>query len=78
MKRTSNLWTQGAVLAVVGLCLALATPAHAADSDLSVTNTVPATVNLGAPFTVTVGYANAGPDTAVSAYVNSDFIPPMG
>jgi PKD repeat protein len=78
MKRTNNLWTQGAVLAVVGLCLALATPALAAESDLSTTTSLPSEVSAGEPFTVTVGYANAGPDAAGSPYANSYFVPPMG
>jgi hypothetical protein len=72
--RRSFLWTA----VVLGICLAIAPGLQAAESDLSVSSTVPDPVTLGGPVTVTVNYANGGPDTAVSAYVNADFIAPMG
>jgi hypothetical protein len=72
--RRSYLWTA----VVLGICLAIAPGLQAAESDLSASSTVQDPVTLGTPFTVTVNYANGGPDTAVSAYVNADFIPPMG
>jgi hypothetical protein len=66
----------GVVLAALALFL---TPVgQTAESDLSVNNTAPGSISPGVPFTVAVGYANAGPDTAISGYVNSEFIPPMG
>ncbi len=77
MTRFARLMTTGTA-AVFGLCLILASPAFAADSDLTTTTTVPAEVSAGVPFTVTVGYANAGPDAAGSPYANSYFVPPMG
>ena len=52
--------------------------ADAAESDLWSNQTGPGFIPIGAPFTMTIGYGNSGPDTAVSAYVNTDFIPPMG
>jgi hypothetical protein len=52
----------------------LAAPLHAADSDLSTTIISPTEAYLGQTITVTVGYANAGPETAASAYVNA-YIP---
>jgi len=76
MKKLSLRLAGGLVLAVLTPFLTL--PAESVESDLSVTNTAPSSVSLGVPFTVTVGYSNAGPDTAVSAYVNTNFIPPMG
>jgi hypothetical protein len=76
MEKLSLRVTVGVTLAVLALFL---TPVgQSAESDLSVTNTAPGSISIGVPFTVAVGYANGGPDTAVSAYVNSDFIPPMG
>ncbi len=76
MKKLSIRLAFGAVLAVLAPFL---TPVgEAAESDLSVSNTAPGSISPGVPFTVAVGYANAGPDTALSAYVNSNFIPPMG
>jgi len=52
--------------------------ADAAESDLWSNITGPGFIPIGAPFTMTIGYGNNGPDTAVSAYLNADFIPPMG
>ena len=75
MKKFSNYLTAGLVL---GLCLAMAPGLQAAESDLSYTQTVPDPVSLGSEFTVIVGYGNAGPETAGSAYVNSYFTAPMG
>jgi PKD repeat protein len=74
----SHHFTAGPALVVLGLCLALAPGLQAAESDLSSTHTVPDPVSLGSEFTVTVGYANAGPDDATSAYINSYFTAPMG
>jgi hypothetical protein len=65
-------------IALAALAMFLISGVRAADSDLSAVNTPPMSITLGTPFTVTVGYANAGPDTAVSAYVNTTFIPPTG
>jgi len=65
-------------VAIAALAPFLTPAAQSAESDLSVTNTAPGSISLGVPFTVAVGYANDGPDTALSAYVNSNFIPPMG
>jgi len=78
MKRTNDLLTAVPALLVLGLCLAIAPGLQAAESDLTVSNSVPDPVTLGTPFTVTTTYGNNGPDTAVSAYINSEFIPPMG
>ena len=50
----------------------------AADSDLSTTTEGPGFITTETPFTVIVGYANAGPDTAASAYLNHYFVPPVG
>lgn len=46
----------------------------AADSDLSTTVAGPPSANPGGLATITLGYANAGPDTATNAFVNS-YIP---
>ncbi|MEX1309671.1 MAG: PKD domain-containing protein [Candidatus Sulfomarinibacteraceae bacterium] len=78
MKELSNQFTAGRALVLLGLCLALTPGLQAADSDLSTTTSVPGAIAAGQPFTVTVGYANAGPDTAGSAYPNHYFVPPMG
>ena len=78
MKRMSNRFTAGQALVVLGLCLALAPGLQAADSDLSTSTSLPSAVSSGQEFTVTVGYANAGPDEAVSAYPNHYFVPPEG
>ena len=78
MKRTSHLFTAVPALVVLGLCLAIAPGIQAAESDLTASTTVPDPVTNGTTFSVTVGYGNNGPDTAVSAYVNSEFVPPMG
>jgi len=78
MKRMSNQFTAGQALVVLGLCLALAPGLQAADSDLSTSTSLPSAVSSGQEFTVTVGYSNAGPDEAVSAYPNSYFVPPVG
>jgi len=51
---------------------------QAAESDLSIGHSLPEPVWVGRDFTVTTGYANAGPDTAVSAYINTYFIAPGG
>ena len=50
--------------------LLVASALIAADSDLSTTVTGPAEARLGEIVPVTVGYANAGPETAGSAFVN--------
>jgi len=78
MKRNSNLIYSTPALVVLGLCLALAPSAQAAESDLSTEHSLPNPVSVGSEFTVTTEYANAGPDTAVSAYINSYFISPGG
>ena len=70
MKRA--LMTSACVFAALAL---VAAPAAANDNDLSSTIDVPDT-NPGESLTITVGYANAGPDPAVSAYINTFF--PMG
>ncbi len=67
------------VLVLLVLATSFAAPiADAAESDLWANHTGPGFIPIGEPFTMTIGYGNSGPDTAVSAYVNSDFIPPMG
>jgi PKD repeat protein len=58
--------------------LAIAPGLQAAEADLYSTHTAPAEVSLGATFTVTVGYGNAGPQTPTSAYINSYHTAPMG
>ena len=81
MKRSSNHSTAIPALIVLGFCLAVAPSLQAQlprDSDLWNTHSAPDPVSLGSEFTVTVGYGNLGPDTAVSAYINSYFTAPMG
>ena len=78
MKRMSHLFTAVPAIVVLGLCLAIAPGLQAAEADLSSTHSAPAAVSLGATFTVTVGYANAGPETPASAYINSYHTAPMG
>jgi PKD repeat protein len=81
MKRSSNPMTAAPTLIALGLCLAMAPVLQAQalnNSDMSVTTSLPATVSPGVPFTVTSGYANLGPNTATSAYVNAYSIPPVG
>jgi PKD repeat protein len=77
MKKTSNQFLAGPALVLLGLCLALAPVAQAAESDLSSTHTIAATTPQGSSAEVTMGYANAGPDTAPSAYING-FLPNPG
>ena len=81
MKRSSNHSTAIPTLIVLGVCLAIAPVLQAqlpSESDISTTSTQPTSVSPGSEFTVTVSYANAGPDTARSAYINSWFVAPMG
>jgi PKD repeat protein len=78
MKRMSNQSMPKGALLVVGLCLVLAPGLQAQETDMSSSVTLPSSISQGSEFTVTVGYANGGPDTASGAYINSDFIPPMG
>ncbi len=78
MKRTSHLLTVIPALVVLGLCLTIAPGLQAAESDVSYSQTLPDPVSVGQPFTVTVGYGNAGPDPATSVYVNTYFVAPMG
>ncbi|MEX1311615.1 MAG: hypothetical protein AB1Z65_14410, partial [Candidatus Sulfomarinibacteraceae bacterium] len=59
-------------------CAAVPQVLPAADSDLSTTTEGPWFLTTETPFTVVVGYANAGPDTAGSAYPNHYFVPPVG
>ena len=66
-------------LAALILALAFFAPeSSAAESDLWTTHTGSGPTAVGAPITITVGYGNNGPDTAVSAYINSYFVAPMG
>jgi len=63
------------------LLIASTTPApalNAGESDLWTTTSGPNFMTFESPFIVTVGYANAGPDTATSAYPNHYFVPPVG
>jgi len=76
MKRFRLCFTSLVVLAT--LVVVLTPVVRAAESDLSVTITPPGAIALGVEFTVDVGYANAGPDTALSAFVNTNFVPPTG
>jgi len=78
MKRFRNVLTAVPALIVLGLCLTAAPVLQAQETDLSSTVTVQDPLTLGTPFTVTVGYANAGPATATGAYPNGYAIPPMG
>ena len=81
MKRSSNHSTAIPALIVLGVCLAIAPSVQAqlpSESDISTSATQPTSVSPGSEFTVTVSYANAGPDTARSAYINSWFVAPMG
>jgi PKD repeat protein len=78
MKRTSHQLTVFSAIVFLGLCLAIAPGLQAAEADLSCTHSAPAEVSLGSSFTVTVGYANAGPETPTFAYVNSYHTAPMG
>jgi len=78
MKRTSDLFTAVPAFLVLGLCLAIAPVAQAADIDMTSSVTLPDPVTLGSPFTVTVGYSNTGPGTTTDTYVHGEFIPPMG
>ena len=55
-----------------------APPLMAAESDLSTSTSGPGFITTETPFIVMVGYANNGPDPAVSAYPNHYFVPPMG
>jgi hypothetical protein len=77
MKNASGRFVNGGFFVAVVVCLALAPVIDAAESDLSSTHTIPVTAPLGSTVEVTVGYANAGPDTAPSAYINS-FLPNPG
>ena len=78
MNRMSNHSLTGFAL-VFGLLLAVAPGLHAqTEVDLSSSVTLPDTIVLGQPFTVTVGYANAGPGTHSNAFMHGEFIPPMG
>ena len=81
MKPMRNGMIIGPTLVVLGLLLAIApnVQAQLAEyADLSSSVTLPASISLWQPFTVTVGYANAGPDTATSVFPNAEFVPPMG
>lgn len=60
------------MILVLPFCIAPAL--LAADSDLSTTITAPEEARLGQVIPITVGYANAGPDAAGSAYINA-YIP---
>jgi len=70
MRRVLNRANGLAWVAVLGVVAIAAAPVMAADSDLSTTASGPATVAPGGDGTITVSYANAGPDEAVSAYAN--------
>ena len=74
-RRDPRLITQILLLLIATF---ISTTAFAAESDLWSNVTGPGFIPIGSPFTVTVGYGNSGPATAVSAYVNADFIAPMG
>jgi len=77
-----NLWACRAIgstfgqimIAVALISMAGAGLAGAADSDLSTTIDGPPGAVPGGVAVITVGYTNAGPDTAASAYVNA-YIP---
>ena len=71
-------WRSGLAPAVLVFLLAMSSGLQAQDADLSSSVTLPDEIWLGTPFTVTVGYANDGPDIASNAYPNGEFIPPMG
>ena len=79
---TPNLFNRRLIsYSLIALTLVMTLFTHdiqAAESDLSIGHSAPNPVAVGQDFTVTTDYANAGPDTAVSAYVNSYFIAPMG
>lgn len=78
MKPIRNRMVTGPVLVVLGLLIAMSSGLYAQDADLSSSVTLPDSITLGETFTVTVGYANDGPDTADYAYPNGEFVPPMG
>jgi len=79
---TPNLFNRGFIsYSLIALTMVLTLFTHdiqAAESDLSIGHSLPNPVWAGRDFTVTTGYANAGPDTAVSAYINTYFIAPGG
>ena len=78
MNRTTHHFSAGTALIALGLCLAMAPLAQAGDADMTSNLTASGPISLGAPVTFSVEYGNLGPDTANDAYINADFIPPMG